>query len=143
MPKSKTNDSLLSSKEKVLFTGSYNINDENAQGIVDTFSCKISFNEKGDNILSAESQSVNKKGEPKQNYLYETYTVSSYDKIKNKLGQITWNGLYKNNASQGNITSNSTEKFALTSSDGAFKKVTSVIIKFTYPKRKIYFVGNK
>lgn len=122
MAKSKTTDSLLSSKEKVLFTGSYNINDENAQGIVDTFSCKISLNEKGDNILSAESQSVNKKGEPKQSYLYETYTVSSYDKIKNKLGQITWNGLYGDNRSQGNITSNSTEKFALISSDGAFKK---------------------
>ena len=47
--------------QKALFTGSYNINNENAQSGVDTFDCLISINEKGDNILSAQSQSVNKK----------------------------------------------------------------------------------
>jgi hypothetical protein len=130
---------MLSSKEKISFTGSYNINDENTQGYVDTFNCNIEINEKGDNVLSAMSQSVNKKGNNKEKYLYETYTVSSYDKHK-KLGQITWNSLYKDNTSQGNTTSNSIEKFALTSSNGIYKNIDSVIIKFAYPLRKIYFI---
>jgi hypothetical protein len=143
MTKSSTVNALLSSKDTVLFTGSYNINEENAQGIVVTFPCGISINESGSNILSAESQSVNKKGEPKQKYLYETYTVASYDKHNKKIGQITWNGLYQDVDSKGNTTSNSVEKFALTSSDGIYKKVKSVIIKFNYPSRKIYFVGTK
>jgi hypothetical protein len=136
---------LLGTDDEVLFTGSYNINDENDQGTLATFNFNVSVNENGDNILSAESQSVNKKGEPKQKYLCETYTVSSYDNKnkQKKLGQITWNGLYKDNSSQGNTTSNSIEKFALTSSNGMYKKVKSVIIKFTYPMRKIYFIGNK
>jgi hypothetical protein len=143
MPKSATIKEFLSKNESVLFTGSYNINTENVQGIVSTFPCKISFNDKGSNILSAESESVNKKGEPNQKYLYETYTVASYNKHNEKMGQITWNGLYKDNDSNGNTTSNSVEKFALTSSDGNFSNVKSVVIKFTYPKRKIYFIGKK
>ena len=132
--------SFLKEGESILFKGTYNVNDFNVSGNINTISVTIDKIPTSFNIMVAQSTPTNIKNS-KDIYLLENYTLSSYKSNNSKkLGEITWNGLYANGQSS-NITTPSIQKFVVLGSNGIFKNVTAVFIDFNNPIRIIYFVG--
>jgi hypothetical protein len=145
IPIPRKQESLIKLNECVLFTGSYNTINRNVVGNISTLPCNISINRNGYNIRPAQYYYVNDKDRPNIKFLYETYTISSYNNfdLENKIGEITWNGLYKDTGSDG-ITSSSIQSFVVLGKSGIFKSVIKVIIDFTNAtERIIYFIGRR
>lgn len=69
--------------------------------------------------------------------LFETYTISSYDKKNKLIGQIQFTGFYPN---KGFFTSPSTRRFDITSSSGIYKCINKVIINFQNVVRIVTFI---
>jgi len=139
----------LTECERVLFEGSYNLNDitYNSQTLV-TIPYEISINKCGSNIGVTESIYVKDKTKNNLQLLYETYTISSYKKDvtqsgnNDKVGEITWNGFYPNSSTNTDTTS-PFQAFVVLGTNGIYKKVTKVVIDFRNTIRKVYFVGKK
>jgi hypothetical protein len=133
----------LETNEKILFTGLYDTKLRNVQNNISTLPCEISINKHGYNIRSSQWNYVNDKANPNNKFLLETYTLSSFDKKNNKIGQINWSGFYPDATSQGGITTNGIQNFVVLGSDGIYKKVKKVIIDFSDTIRKLYFIKIK
>ncbi len=136
---------LLNKCEYVLFTGKYNTINRNVEGNISTLPCEISINPNGYNIRPAQWNYVSDKNRPNIKFLYESYTISSYSdyNLENKIGEITWNGLYPDTGS-GGITTTSIKPFVVLGKSGIYKCVNKVIIDFTNGTERImYFIGKK
>lgn len=134
--------------EKVLFTGGYYRNDAVIQneGITTIFilTSKVSINPNGDNVLGIYSTVfVNDKPDI-DNFVNETYTITSSDTKLNQpnIGQIQWSSLY-NNGQRTTISDASVQRFMVTGSYGIYNKVTGVLIDFKSDlnTRTIYFIS--
>jgi hypothetical protein len=133
----------LHKNEVLLFLGSYDTINRNVVGNISTLPCDISINKDGYNIRPAQYYYVSDKNRPTIKFLYETYTISSYkdNNLEKKIGEITWNGLYPDNGSEG-ITTSSIQPFVVLGKSGIYKCVTKVIIDFRKgTERIIYFIG--
>jgi hypothetical protein len=139
----------LTECEKILFEGSYNLNDITYNSAtLTTIPYEISINKYGSNIGVTESIYVKDKTENNLQLLYETYTLSSYKKecnqslYDNKIGEITWNGFYPNSGTNTDTTS-SFQTFVVLGVNGIYTKVTKIVIDFRNSIRKVYFIGKK
>jgi len=138
----------ISCGEKILFEGYYDNALSNNQNNLSTIPCDISANKCGYNVEVIQYYYVNDTNQSNLRLLYETYTLSSYNKMCNnvltnkKTGQITWNGFYPDAGTGGNTTA-TIQQFVVLGGDGIYSKVKKVIIDFRNTIRKIYFVGKK
>lgn len=129
---------VLEKCEKVLFIGTYDVNNNNVQndGITSTLPANIT---KGHDTLTVYAYNVNTIVEPNIPWLNETYTVSSYNSdFTKKYGQLTWVGFYPNN---GDVTDGGIKVFPAYAGIGKYSKIIKVIIDFSQDIRKMYFVG--
>ncbi len=133
----------ISCDEYIAFTGLYDTNYRNVQGNISTLPCEIYINPGGYNIRTAQWYYVNDKTKPNIQFLQESYTISSYDSILvKKKGEITFNGLYANQGT-GGITTPSIQTFVVLGGDGIYENIMKVVIDFTDPVRKMYFIKEK
>ena len=136
-------NAFLNKNEFILFLGSYDTKNRNLVGNISTLPCNISKNKDGYNIRPAQFYYVSDKNRPNIKFLYETYTISSYkdNNLEKKIGEITWNGLYPDNGSEG-ISKSSIQSFVVLGKSGIYQCVTRVIIDFRKStERIIYFIG--
>lgn len=133
----------ISCDEYISFTGIYDKNYSNIQGNINTIPCEIYTNPGGYNIMTVEFYQVNDKTKPNIQFYQETYTIASYDVVLvKKRGGITFNGLYPNQGT-GGFTSASIQSFVVLGGDGLYENIVKVVIDFTEPVRKMYFIKEK
>ncbi len=128
--------------EKIYYTGKYDIIYRNTQENNNTLICQVLINPTGYNILTAEYIYLNENTMPNTPWIKETYTLSAYDHrmLKKKVGQVTWEGFYPDNGSEG-ITNSEIEVFNVLGGMGIFRYVTKIVIDFRLPERTMYFIG--
>jgi len=140
----KTIKRLLSKCEHVSFKGTYDVATRNSEndGRTSTTPAYVSKNKKGFNLRIVRSDYVTEKGKTDK-YLNETYTLTSYDEDRKcKKGEIVWEGTYPDIGSSG-ISSSSVQRFNVLGGSGIYKDVCAVIIDFSNPIRKIYFIKHE
>jgi hypothetical protein len=130
--------------EKILFGGTYNVNNVNQTGpTILNLQVMIEKNINGYNLLVDNFYNTKNNLLPPSNFLLETITISSYSNdmvIKN--GQIQFTGFYKNNSSQDSATSeNSFVIYSVNSTEGIYKGVTKVLLNAISDQRVLYFIG--
>ncbi len=133
---------LLDKGEKIMYEGNYNTADRNVQNNFSTMPFQIDVNQDGINIRTVQWYYLNEKTKPQNNLLYETYILSSFGKCGKQIGSITFNGFYPDNSTNG-ITLTKIFKFTVLGTSGIYQRIISVIIDFTNPVRKLYFVTKK
>jgi hypothetical protein len=133
---------LLDKGEKIIYFGSYNTADRNVQNNFSTMPFTIDINPDGNNIRTVQWFYLNEKSNPEVNLLYETYTFSSFGQCGKQIGSITFNGFYPDSGING-ISKSSLQRFTVLGVSGIYNKVTGVIIDFTNPIRKVYFIEKK
>ncbi len=133
---------ILECGERVYFTASYNIINVNIQDNNGTVMCEVIFNPLGYNILTFEFVYLVENSFPNTTFLKEKYTLASYSDrfMKKKTGQIIWEGIYPDTGS-GGITNSKLEIFTSLGAIGFYKYIEKVIIDFSCPERRIYFIG--
>ena len=132
----------LNNGEKILFTGTYDTANRVVTNNISTLTVNVETNPDGYNIRPAQWYYVNTINGPK--FLYENYTISSYkNDLKEKVGEIHWQGLYPDQTSSGGITTNGIQRFIVEGKSGIYRCVCSVVIDFSSSIRKIYFIGKK
>ncbi len=133
---------LLDSGEKIIYTGSYDTSNRNVQNNFSTLPFDVELNPDGYNVRTVQWYYLNDKTNPEITLIYETYIFSSFGSFGKQLGSITINGFYPDSGSNG-ITISSIHKFTVLGVSGIYIKVTGVIIDFSSPVRKIYFIQKK
>ena len=133
----------ITTSEKVLFTGKYNINDQINNGITYTLLPIISVNQNGYNPFVGNYYNTMDGQNPPNNLLLEYNNIASYSRnLKTKIGQIQFTGLDINNTAS-DVASIGFRVFTINSADGIYELVTKVIIdNRSPPNRTIYFIGN-
>ncbi len=133
---------LLDSGEKIIYYGTYDVTKRNIQNNFSTLEFNIDINEDGQNIRTVQSYYLNEKSNPNVNLLYETYILSSFGVCGKQIGSITFNGFYPDSGTSG-LSQTFIYKFTVLGVSGIYSKVSSVIIDFSSPVRKMYFVTKK
>lgn len=129
--------------EIVLFTGTYNINEQVNNGVTYTLSPVIETNPNGYNPFIGNYYNTTDKSHLSNNLLLEYNNISSYLRdYKTKIGQIQFTGL-DINKSKNNVASVKFRVFDVNSSSGIYSNVTKVIIDNRKSKRIISFIGKK
>ena len=128
--------------ERIYFTGTYDIMYFNNEDNYSTVQFFTGLNPLGYNVLTNEYKYVHENSMPSTNFLKETYTIACYEHrmMTKKVGQITFDGLYPDNGSEG-ITASDMEVFTCLGGIGLFRNVTKVVIDFSCPERTVYFIG--
>ena len=137
-------EDLLECCEKVLFLGTYNVNNVKQTGpSILNLQALIETNPQGYNILIDNFYNTKNDLIPQINFLLETITLSSYESdITLKNGQIQYTGFYKNNSSQDSATTeNLFVVYSVNSADGIYKNVSKVILNAISDERILYFIG--
>lgn len=133
----------LDLSETILFTGTYNINDQINNGVTYTLSPVIETNPDGYNPFIGNYYNTIDKSHSSNNLLLEYNNISSYLRdYKTKIGQIQFTGL-DINKSKNNVASIKFRIFDVNSSSGIYANVTKVIIDNRKTKRIISFIGKK
>jgi len=139
----KKNKMPLDISETVLFTGTYNINDQINNGITYTLSPVISKNPNGYNPFIGNYYNTTDKSHSSNNLLLEYNNISSYlSDYKTKIGQIQFTGL-DINKSKNDKASVKFRVFDVNSSSGIYANITKVIIDNRKINRVISFIGKK
>ncbi len=133
---------LLDSGEKIIYFGTYDTAKRNVQNNFSTLPFRIDINEDGQNIRTVQWYYLNEKSNPDINLIYETYILSSFGVCGKQIGSITFNGFYPD-LGTGGLTKTPIHKFTVLGVSGIYNKVSSVIIDFSSPIRKMYFVTKK
>ncbi len=135
---------LLEDGEYISFQGTYDTALRDVSGNISTLPCIIDRNLGGYNIRPAQWYYIKDVQKPTIKFLYENYTITSLDaSLNEKVGQISFNGIYKETGSGGITTAGTVQKFTILGADGIYKKVKYVIIDFTNPIRKLFFIKEK
>lgn len=133
----------LKKGEIVLFTGNYDIANNNVSGSIISNYPIVQANPTGTNVMSVNYFYFFLLNNPVK-FINETYELASYTasdyKIKN--GEISWSASYPDPSSQAGI-STGMQRFIVLGKSGIYEKVCYVDIDFTNPQRVIYFVGKK
>jgi hypothetical protein len=133
----------LNDSEKVLFTGTYNINDQVNNGITYTLLPVIDINKNGYNPFIGNYYNITDKSHSSHNLLLEYNNISSYlSDLKTKIGQIQFTGLDINKTTN-NVASVKLREFDVNSCSGIYANVSKVIIDNRKTKRVILFIGKK
>lgn len=136
----------LTCSEKVLFTGTYNINDlvQPSPSIV-SLNLLVEANPDGYNILIDNFYNTQDKLLPPNNFLLETITISSYkNNINEKVGQIQFTGFYKNVTIPSESSAETDKDFVLyevISASGIYEKVSKVLLDAKSDQRILFFIG--
>lgn len=129
--------------EYISFTGLFDTNYGNIQGNINTIPIEIYKNPGGNNIMTIVFYQVTEKTKPNVQFYQETYTIASYDAVLiKKKGGITFSGLYPNQGS-GGVTTASIQSFIVLGGEGLYEGIVKVVIDFTEPVRKMYFIKEK
>ena len=131
---------LLGPNQKVMFCGSFNINDINKIGtntvVAETY---VSKNKNGFNISTKNFQYINTLVPIVPNFSHTTNTLQSYDKtLKKNRGCIVYTSIYPTSNAAG-ITDPGIYKFLSLGGNGIYDGITDVISDTTGPIKKIYF----
>ena len=133
----------LDASERVLFTGTYNINEQITNGVTFTISPIIESNPNGYNAFVGNYYNTKDKTNSSNNWLLENNNISSYlSDHKTKIGQIQFTGL-DINKSKNNVASVKFRVFDINSSSGIYTNVTKIIIDNRKTKRIISFIGKR
>ena len=131
--------------EKVLFTGTYDVNTVKQTGpSILNLNVLIENNIGGYNILVDNFYNTQNNLIPPTNFLLETITISSYDHdITIKNGQIQFTGFYKNKSSPDSATTkNLFVVYSVNSTDGIYNGVSKVVLNAIFDERILYFIRN-
>ena len=129
--------------EIVLFTGTYNINDQINNGVTYTILPKIQANPNGYNTFVGNYYNTNDGVHPQIKLLLEYNNIASYlSDYKTKIGQIQFTGL-DINATSNNVASVGFRVLSVNSASGIYEKVVKVIIDNRKLRRIVYFLGKK
>ncbi len=133
---------LLGPCEKVLFIGTYDINDRNLQGNISTIPVNLSINPNGYTIYNSLSYKSQDKSLPPLKFIERATTISTWTNstLETRIGQLTMNALYKDDTT-GEIVSSTIQEYAVDGVFGVFSKVNRAVIDFTNNPRVIYFIG--
>ncbi len=133
---------LLGPCEKVLFTGTYDINNRNLQGNISTIPINLSINPNGLTIINSLSYRSQDKSLPPLKFIERDATISTWTNtsLETRIGQITMNAFYKDDTT-GEIVSSTIQEYTVDGVFGVFSKVNRVILDFTNNPRVIYFIG--
>ncbi len=138
--------------EEVLYNGTYSLATEivsSDNSHISYFNFDLSENalipNTTYNVITATWNYVDLDNTDTTHFLQETYVISSYSDTNytNKLGSITFNGLYKNNNVDNGNTSETIEKYEVLGTNGIYKNVSSVIIDFTDPPTRTIYLLKK
>ncbi len=136
-------ENLLEGYEKVLFTGTYNINSQVNNGITATIITQIETNPDGYNVLVDNYYNSTDGLIPPNKLLLEYNNIVSYLRdFKTKVGQIQYTALYLNNG-QENITTEPIIIYEVNNASGIYSKVTKVILNASEDQRILYFIGKE
>ena len=137
-------NSLLECGEKIMFTGTYNINSQVNNGITTTILAEIQNNPNGYNVLVDNYYNSVDNSTPTNTLLLEYNNIVSYEKIfstiTKKIGQIQYTGLYLNNTST-DTTSSIFTSYEVNNAVGIYNGVTRVILDTRNSQRIIFFIG--
>ena len=130
--------------EKILFKGTYNINDlYQTEPSIITINVNVENNPNGYNLLVDNFYNTANNLTPPTEFLLETITLSSY--IHNtfvKNGQIQYTSFYKNDSSQNSAeTKVPFVLYDVNSSNGIYCGVTKVLLNAIFDQRILYFIG--
>ncbi len=135
--------------EEVLYNGNYSLASEiiSSDNLhISYFNFNLDISQNTYNVITATWNYVDLDNTNTTHFLQETYVISSYsdNNYTNKLGSITFSGLYKNNNVDNGNTSATIEKFEVLGTNGIYSNISSVIIDFTNaPNRNIYLLKKK
>ncbi len=131
----------LNYREKVYYTGNYDITAATTSGDTNTVPCNISRNINGYNLCPIRFAYVKDVFKPDWTFLWEQYSITSWDfSLLYKIGQIDFSGTYLDSGSLG-VTTESIQVFAVGAANGIYKNIHKIIIDFRAAVRNIYFVG--
>ena len=124
---------------KVLFTGTYDIT--SATSTINTLAAPFNLKHHNtDSIMNDFFYYTSLKNEPTNKYLNDNFTFSSSDKCGKNIGEIRCSALYQDTGT-GGISVPQVITNCVLGGSGIYKNVTSVIIDFRNPIRKVYFLG--
>lgn len=132
--------------EKVLFTGTYDVNTANkTEPSILNLNVIIENNADGYNILVDNFYNTANNLIPSTNFLLETITISSYNHdITIKNGQIQFTGFYRNDSSPDSATTeNLFVNYSVNNVDGIYNGVKKVILNAISNERILYFIGRQ
>lgn len=119
---------------KVLFRAKYDLNKFNKDAV------RVSLHHEAENysIMDVPFTLYNSGEENSVNFLSETYNLTTYTKdLKKQLGYISF---FNNYVNDGEITHPSVVKFKILCKEGIYRHVDYVVIDFSKPVRKMFFV---
>ena len=131
----------LKCNEKVLFTGSYNLDNVYRTTNTSTLLMNISKNQQGQNIRVIEFYVITPDNET-PNILSEEYNIHSYDLNSLSMGEIQLTSTYINDTSSP-VSQAGLFNLNTTSSNGIYKNVTRVVLDTNNTIRQLYFIGKK
>lgn len=137
--------SFLTKCEKILFTGSYDINNRfivsDATTTTTTLVMNISINPMGYNPRINVLNPVQDSQLPPTSLLNETMTISSYSSDqKTPFGMIQFTNFYPN---EGILTTSPLISYDTTTKSGIYAHVLRVVIDFSKDVRLVYFIGRR
>jgi len=131
----------VSNCDKLLFTGTYNVNDAN-YGDGDTVDVNISCLQGDFSVMNVPSVSFNSIPQDPSSVLFltEVYNLTTWSpNLINQIGFISWTNSYPNPGTSNNVTSIPIVSFAVSAKSGFYSKVDKVIIDYTNQIRVMYF----
>lgn len=134
-------NSILNCDEKILFTGTYNINSQVNNGITTTILVQIQNNPNGYNVLVDNYYNSTDNSNPANTLLLEYNNIVSYlANSKVKIGQIQYTGLYLNNSATDE-TSDIFTSYEINNASGIYNGVTRVILDTNNSQRILFFIS--
>ena len=131
----------LNYREKVYYTGNYDVLLVKNNADVNSVPCNITANLNGYNLLTSRFAYVEDKLKPDLKLLWEQCTIGSWDVTLLYIeGQLNFTSLYPDSGDLG-VTTNNAQVFNVTSGTGIYKNIHKVIIDYRKPVRNIYFIG--
>jgi len=131
----------LKCNEKVLFTGSYNLDNVYRTTNTSSLLMNISKNTLGQNIRVVEFYIIEPNNET-PNILSEEYNIHSYDSNNLSMGEIQVTSTYINDT-LSSVSQAGLFNLNTTGSDGIYKNVTRVVLDTNNTIRQLYFIGRK
>jgi hypothetical protein len=128
---------LMSCSDKVLFTGTYDIN-ELGYGDGQTLPVNLQVLPNSVNILNVPFELFEAFPDNSEKFLTETYNLTSWStNLKEQFGFISFKNSFP---SSGQVLAPVVIQLAVSGKFGIFRKVDKVIIDYTNPIRVIYFL---
>ena len=133
----------LNYREKVYYTGNYDIAAITNNGDTNTVPCNISANINGYNLCVSRFAYCEDVFKKDVKFMWEQFTIASFDySLLYREGQIVFTSLYPDTGTLG-VSANNLQVFNVDSGTGLYKNIHKIVIDFRKPVRTIYFIGYK